>query len=174
VVEAGVDAFKVLTCQPLATLDPACAAGTVGITTPGGPEDVFRINFQTGGAARRVDIPVGGTILPQMVTPSLSPGPAPFVIFGTVGVPTSSDQVILPLLIGTMCFHVSILDPTNPALFILADNLTNGPALLPSTPTNWIAVVGGLTSPVQVTLQGIILEDGVQLRTTNAIILNVQ
>jgi len=173
VVEAGVDNFKVLVCEPLPSLNPACAAGTVGITT-GTIQDVFTINLQTGGAARRVDVPLGGSMVFRMVTPSLSPGPAPFVLFGRVGLPGPAEATPLPFFIGTMCFSPTVLDPTNLNLFVLADNLTGGPAFLTSNPTTWIKVVPGLSVPITLTLQPLILEDGIQIRTGNAIILNIQ
>ena len=173
VVEAGVDAFKVSVCEPAASLDPACAAGTVGITTPGGVEDVLTINFQTGGAARRVDIPVGAASVIRMTQPTLSPGPAPFIIFGMAGVPTTADATVLPLFIGTMCFPPTVLDPTNPALFVLTDNLAGGTSLSPSSPAPWLGILPGIPFPAMFTFQPVILEDGFQLRTGNALILNI-
>jgi hypothetical protein len=176
VVEAGVDALRVLTCGSQVSLDPVCAAGTVGVTTPAGVENVLLINLQSGGAARRVDLPIGSAILLQMLLPALSSGTgqAPFVIFGRVGVPISTEATVLPLGIGTLCFSPTVLDPSNPALFILVDNLTSGPAALTSTPAPWTQLITGVPVAIQLTLQAIILEDPLTLRTSNGIILNVQ
>jgi hypothetical protein len=95
------------------------------------------------------------------------------VIFGRFGVPGPGEAVVLPLNIGTMCFSVPMLSPGDPNLFILTDNLTNGPAFIPSAPAPWIGSIPGIPFPAQFTLQGLIVENVVDLRTTNAILLNI-
>jgi hypothetical protein len=159
--------------QPVLGMDPVCGQGTVGILAPGGIEEPFEINFQTGGVARRVDVPMGTSFTMRMNPPSMAVGASPFVIFGRFGVPGPGESLPLPLNIGTMCFGLPMLSPGDPTLFILTDNLTFGPALIPSWPAPWIAVIPGIPFISQFALQGLIVENAVDIRTTNAILLNI-
>ena len=158
---------------PVLALTGPCADGTVGILAPGGIEAVFTINFQTGGASHRIDLPQSSGVILNMAAPTTLPSGAPFVIFGKFGVALPSDLTPLPLFIGDMCFNVPPLAPLDPTLFILADNITTGAALLPSSPAPWFTLLPPIPLSIQVTLQGIILENAIDLRTTNAILLNI-
>jgi hypothetical protein len=176
VVEAGVDHVIIEACPSLPALS-AAGAGNVGIGA-GGPYDVLTINGSAGGVSRRVDVPLGGAASVDLATPPTSALPAHFVLFMTLGAALGTDTV-LPFGIGTMTFMPCVLDPANPLLFTLSDSLGLGvcPALFPSTPTPWQLLIppGVLTSPLTVTLQGVIVDGtaSVGFSVTNGVILSV-
>jgi hypothetical protein len=151
---------------------PGCGAGTVGVGA-GGPIDILLVNGSNGGFSRRVTMPILTPFAIDVVPPPTSPGPAPFVIFGMIGTPTSAD--VFPLPFGAMCFTPSIFTPA-PAGFVLVDNFfLGGPPLLPATPTPWsFTVATGMPFAIEMTLQGVIIENVTTLSITNVIQIVVQ
>ena len=151
-----------------------CAAGTVGssaslVLSP------LKVNGQTGGAARRVDLPVGQAINISMAQPSTNSFPSNFIIVGMTAVPDSSDAYALPGASGVLCINTLYTNPGFAGLFVLANSF--GPdafAVFPATPTPWSApTVPGLPFPFQFTLQGVMEETPGVIRTSNAVLTNI-
>lgn len=172
VVEAGVDAVRVLVCQNNNALG-ACAAGTYPIGQT--PSPLLRINGSSGGTTGRVDVAAGAAIGISMAQPVTNPGPAGFLLFGLIGVPGPLDATAVPPL-GTMCFMPCGLGPVNPALFMLADTFNTGlctTTVLAATPTPWSISLPGFPFPIQFTLQGVIAATPTAFALTNAVIVNI-
>lgn len=142
---------------------------------------LLTVNGTAGGLLRRVDLAVGQPLTVGMGTCAFASNLA-FGIAGIVGVPSYADQTALPQL-GGMSFVPCTIAPTAPGTFTLTNNLLAFDpcgAILPSTPPPWsFTAPNGLPVPAQIVLQGFLLQapqlcsNGLRLRTTNAIIVNV-
>ena len=150
-----------------------CGAGNVGLGA-GGPLDLLRVNGSTGGAARRVDIPMGSAINIGLDQPATNSQPASFAIFGAFGI--QPVPFVLPFGIGTMCFPPSLAAPGNPAFFTVADSLNLGVpqfAQAPVSQTPYLESFGTINAPALFTLQAVIFEAGVTLRVSNAVVVSI-
>ena len=145
--------------------------GNIGLTY-GAPYDVLFVNNSSGGALHRVDVSRWsyGTI--HVNQPLTNPVPAWFSIFGFVGCPTYGDAFLLPGTPFSMAFVPPPLAPWDPRMFLLADS--SGAGVLAAHPAPWLRVFpNGLPGPVAVTFQGLIAEDPLSIRMTNAVIMNI-
>ncbi len=135
-------------------------------------EDTVTINGGTGTPGRIFHTsPTQGFFL-NILNPSLNASPAQFIIYGTLGIPSPADGFPLLFAGGSMAFTPFDADPTNPSLFILADNIAQNPvAIVPATLAPWSLVVPPLGMPVTFTLQGAIQGSQGTFRITNAIVV---
>jgi hypothetical protein len=175
IVEAGVDAFAAFAC-PL--LIEEFAQGNVGANS-GSPEQVLLVNGSTGGVLRHVVAPLGSPLSFAVAQPSTHPVPANFAIFGRLGVPNPNEVYDIGLGVGFSNFFPCPADASNPALFVLFNNLlgTNCAPLLPATTAPFsIGFGAGINFPIVFTLQGVISDDDATLggaapfSVTNAVV----
>jgi FG-GAP-like repeat len=170
--DAGAGLSILVNALPDPVMGPAGAG-----TTPdgaGGLFDGFLLNGTRGGVPRRVDAAMGSTLWIDVLTPPLATSPAPFLIWGTLGVPSPVTETALPLGIGTLAFAPWHLAPGNPDLFVLANGFfPDSAATVAPPPTPWTASFVLPQFPITATLQGLVQDAG-GLRITNGIILRVQ
>ncbi|MEE9391774.1 MAG: matrixin family metalloprotease [Planctomycetota bacterium] len=173
VVEAGVDAFLCEVCER--SVFGPCGVGLAGaFNGSGSPFDVLLVNSSAGGVRRVVEVPMGQAITFEMTAVPGSTTVGQFAIAGRSGIPFPGEAFPLGLFQGTLCFTPCIANPTDPALFMLADNLTGNPScpsLLPSTPAPWQLTIPGLNFPFTISLQGVII-DNLDFRVTNAVAID--
>lgn len=178
VVEAGIDAFQVLSDPPVVRLG-SLGEGNVGDTV-GTSLNIFTINSQNGGENHRVDVGLGQNLLFFVQKPSTSAvlPVVQFALYGYFGVPTENDVTPLPFGIGVMALPPCPLDPGNPSLFVLTDNffVPGCTGIVGSNGASWVGLFGGIGFPLQVTLQPVIVDLSApsSLAVGNAIILNIQ
>lgn len=157
-----------------APLPDPCFAGTIG-QGPGGPFDVLRLNLSSGGVLRRVNVPMNAPLVISVDSPPLGALQAPFILWGTLGVPNTGNA--LPTPYGTLCFLPELLFPASPLCFTLTDNFGLGlTTLIPSSPAPWsYAQLAGIPVPIVVTLQGLMYTGvaGANYAVTNAVTLDV-
>ncbi|MEE9393881.1 MAG: hypothetical protein V3W41_15375 [Planctomycetota bacterium] len=171
VVEAGLDNFRLLECR---LLDEAAARGNVN-ENAGSVVDVLLVNSSTGGPLRRVDSGFGAVFTITMLPPPANAGFTDWIIVGQGGIPLPSDQFDLSAL-GQLAVFPCLANPTDPRLFVLADNLLGSVScapLLPATGAPWFFILPeGIPGPIQFTLQGLIRDDSdpQTLSVTNAVI----
>lgn len=154
---------------------PAIAARTIVDPSTGNPIAPLLVNGQSGGRARRVDVPQG-SVFSVAIFPT-STTPRPFILFGSLGFPSAATATGLPLGLGTMTIIPQPLAPTASGLFVLADSFTPGGAVLGGPLAPWSTNFGAPNLQVTVTLQGIILDplstSPVPLSLTNAVAIDV-
>jgi hypothetical protein len=94
------------------------------------------------------------------------------MIFGFVGFPTYGEAFVVPGTPFSMAFFPPPLAPWDTRIFILSDSTGGG--VLSAHPAPWLRVFpNGLPGPVSVTFQGLIAEDPLSIRMTNAVIMNI-
>ncbi|MCA8942749.1 MAG: IPT/TIG domain-containing protein [Planctomycetes bacterium] len=133
-----------------------CYSGTVGLAAGGSLEDVLSIGGDTGGFFRTVELDSMEPFSIDVAAPS-STASANYLLFGTLGVPDGSTNVLTPF--GTLCF---------PATAPLAFGA--GPA-----PVS-IQIPAGLPLFGQVALQGLITDGpggSAPLALTNAVVMDI-
>jgi hypothetical protein len=143
----------------------------------GGPFDVLFVNGSNGGTDRTVEVGLNQPITFDMIPAgTVAPG-ALFAIWGFIGQTGPNDVTTLPAGIGEMAFPPCPLIPGHPQLFALIDPFELGcPAIVTGTPAPWtLTVPGGLSGPLTVALQGVIIDPAgvLGISITNAVILNV-
>ncbi len=168
----------VLTPDPFAPTYVSSVEGPTGEGNTGagqgGPFDILSINNSVGGLFREVDVPVGQPLSMQVTNPFISQGGTYFAVFGFLGNPTLGEAYLLPANTGLMAFAPKLLQPNNPLLFTLTDNIFNTAGLMSSSPaTSSLSLPGGLAFPLTVALQAVLLE-GSTFTVSNALVLNVQ
>ncbi len=173
-VEAGLDDFRISTCDRSADLSP-WAAGSVGILN-GAPVDIFTIDGSAGGPARTVTVPVGQSYASLLGDPP-GFGGAGYAMFARIGRPGPIEVIQVSPQAGSLCFVPSPLDPLNGSLATVAWTYPGGvpgnPPLTSGTPTPWAAVSPGIPFPIEVAIQAVISE-GPALRVTNMVVLKIQ
>lgn len=175
-VLGGGGSFEVWkTNGPIGSALGPCAMGTVGAAF-GAPIPTLFANGSTGGLTHRVDVGIAQPFTITVAQPSTNPFPAPFAIFGYIGVPSASSAVVLPFGVGGMCFLPYDLDPNQAGLFALANSYVPVPStLVPATLAPWtFSRPTGLPFPIQFTLQGVISQDPATVRCTNGVIVNIE
>lgn len=159
--------------ESFSPLEPA-ASGTM-TTGTGTVYNALLVNGSAGGFARKVDVPIGGSIAISVQQPPTTTIPAPFAIYGMFGVPSPMQSTALPLGIGNLVLPPCPLAPGQPTLFTLTSNVVpDGCAVTASTPTPWRTVASqGLPFPLIVTFQGVLYDFSAGWRITNAVTLEV-
>jgi hypothetical protein len=150
--------------------DP-CFAGTVG-STAGGPYDILTVNNDGGSPGRRVLAATNSLLSIDLATSPVSLASANFIIVGLIGIPSLSDTFATPF--GTFCFPPAPISPA-PNRFVLADSFSLGlGALVPATASPWnLTLPQGLSTPLTLTLQGIV-ENGLgAYEITNAVVVTL-
>ncbi len=139
----------------------------------GAPFSPLRINGNDGGLLHAVHAPRGAPLSIDLAVSPYAAGPAPFALWGTVGIPTTLDTFPTPL--GFLCFKPASLFPLSPVLFTLANTFATDPtALLQAFPGPFsITVQPPLDLVFQLTFQGI-QQHGPFVARTNAVILDVR
>jgi len=158
-------------------MNEVAARGNVN-ENAGAITDVLLINGSTGGPLRRVNAGFGTPLNFQILPPPANVLQTDFSITGTGGIPLpTATYEVGPL--GTLAVFPCLANPTDPNLFVLADNLlmpTVGGGctpLLPATPAPWFFnVPAGIAGPFQFTIQALIRDesDPLTLSITNAVI----
>lgn len=170
------------------TMTPTCefsafAPSRTDLFDAAGPTDLLRINGSAGGLGRRVSVPLNQSISIEMQQSTSSPFPAPYVVFGFFGVPKFEDAWTPPIDLGAgMAFAPYYVDPLNPSLFVVADSFdpSNTVALVPGalqTPHVIATNPLGLPFPFEITMQGIVFDNGwgsPYLSFTNGVVLAVE
>jgi hypothetical protein len=148
-----------------------CETGNIGAGVLPMPAQVLTVNGSSGGAAHVVNTQVFAPL-----TVAFSPYPTgavhPFAIWCTFAPP--SAQIPLATPFGDLCFLPHFLDPANPYVLTLTDNIGLGiPPLIPSTPGIWsFTMPTGITVPLSFRLQGAII-DALGPQMMNAVTVNV-
>ena len=175
VVEAGLDAFRVVTCDTGPGLGNY-AAGSVGAST-GTTVNVLAINGSAGGPRRRVDVATNASLVFSVINPPANPFSASYAVFGRLGVAGAQDI----MAIGTFhpfAFPPCPTQPGNPFLFTLFDTFPLGncaPIVGMNPAPATFTYLPGLPIATQLTLQGVIVDVSAPttFAVTNAVILNV-
>ncbi len=156
-------------CFELQNQDPGPAfAGTTSTS------DVLSFNGTSGGITRSVTVDAGSicTIAVAAPTPGL---PAPFILWGYLGVPGPAQAFPIPFAGGSMAFLPHLLGIGDPLLFTFSNNiLSPNSGLLFSTPAPWQATGPCAPFPITMTLQGLIVDGPGALRLTNAMTLHAR
>ncbi len=145
---------------------PLLPRGAEGAVDPIGdiPLDVLRVNGSTGGLARSVDVASGDDLLLEVDSPPGNPV-ADLVLLGYFGVPDADDVIDLGKT-GKLVV---------PPEMWLVDTLGFGPVpLLPSYPTPWSYTEPDVAGPLDIALQGAVVDASGKLRLTNAILIRVR
>ena len=131
-----------------------CGTGTA-VGAGGSSVDILLVNGSSGGISRRLDLARSTAFSFDLIQPPLNPLPAPFVVWGLIGVPSATS--LFSTGIGDLCFPPHQAAPNNPLLFTLANSLFADPlASLPATLTPWNATLPfGIPFAVDITLQGL-------------------
>ncbi len=160
---------------------PTCLAGTVDLGGGTGTADVLRVvEFPTDCVDRYVRIPTSTTFDVVMDAPPAGPQPAPFVLYAWNIVAKGGTDAMLPLGVGTLCFPtyaggqppqpIAIWNNVGHRPYLGKPNYASQPA-----PSTVVRVRGGVSTPISLTLQGIILDDGsaasVPASVTNGVVL---
>lgn len=188
----------ILTPDPFVYSDPIATgigAGTTGLPAnaiEGGPYDYLVVDGSVGGLERRVQTVVATPITIEVFNPLLSQNDAPFALFAFVGVPLMSETLVLPFGWGVFAFPVEPITGPDPRALVIADNafstglelFPSAPApeptastasgTVPTTPGGWsLTIPPILLQPVTISLQAAILEAGMNVRLSNAVIVEV-
>ena len=144
--------------------------GAVGLAT-GAPIPVLTVD----GADRVATVAPNAPATIAMAAPP-GGGPAPFLIFGRIGAPSASELIELPAGIGEICFAHPFLAPSDPFLFVLADNILGWPAMTASTPAPWSTVLAAPGASFSFFLQGVLHDpsSSAGCSVTNAVRVDVQ
>jgi hypothetical protein len=144
-----------------------CGAGNVGQAV-GGPYDMLFVNGSAGLPKRQVSIPVFHAFDLSMATPPHDLLPWDFVLCGKLGHPGVTDQTVLPMSWGTMCFPPAPMAPADPTLFVVS------PGALPYAPTPWVYhAPWGLPIPIEFTLQAVAWPSSMAVSVTNGVIVQI-
>ncbi|MCB9833855.1 MAG: hypothetical protein H6807_15445 [Planctomycetes bacterium] len=164
-----VGARRDIGCFELQNLDPGPAFAGTSSTS-----DLFLFNGTNGGLSRTVTVDTGSICTLEMAEPI--PGQvAPFVLWGYLGVPRPTDAFPIPYAGGSMAFTPQLVDPNNPLLFTMTENITPaGAGLIMSRPAPWFYTGPTWHVPITMTLQGLIADGTGPLKITNAMILHAR
>lgn len=143
----------------------------------GQPENVLKVNDNTGGQVHCVGCAIGDSITMSIDQPSMNAAPADFVIFGRFGVPMGDEAYAVPGVQGDMTMIPAAMAPwAVPYLFTLVSSIgpmPGGQHFL-SGPAPWsFTLPSGFAFPVEFTLEGVIMEDAFTASKTNAVIVRV-
>ncbi len=151
--------------------------GGVGANT-GGPFHILRVNGQGGGKRRHhVQVPLGTSFSVTLEQPPNRATPAPFVIYGMVGIPQATNAFavagVTGLMLVTPCDAAPNLQPT---LFTLADSASGSlcPSLLPATLSPWTGLLPPVFFPLTWTLQGLVEVGPGVVEITNAVLVTIR
>ena len=126
------------------------------------------VDGSAGLDRRLIAIPTFHPFQFEMMSPPHNVVPWNFVVFGKVGTPVATDQTVLPMMWGTMCFPPTFMAPTDPTLFVLT------PGVLPNAPTPWVySAPFGLPIPIEFTLQGVAWTSTADVSVTNGLIVEI-
>ncbi len=156
-------------CFELQNRDPGPAfAGTTS------SNDLIVFNGTSGGTTRTVTVDAGSTCSLAVASP-VPNTPAPFILWGYLGVPGPADRFPIPFAGGSMAFLPHLLDMGNPRLFTFSNNLLEpNSGLLFSTPAPWSVTGPASPFPITMTIQGLIADGPGALRLTNAMTLHAR
>ncbi len=150
---------------------PACYAGNI-VDGQGNPVDLLLVNGSAGGFFRTVPVTAFQTFTFDFLAPPLNPNPAPFVIWGHIGLPPAAAAYVSPF--GTMCFGPALLYPA-PWHFTLIDSFTNSSvAILPGSMAPWsFTIPGGVGAAITFAIQGFTVADATTLALSNAVVVDI-
>ncbi len=148
-----------------------CETGNIGVGTLPMPAQVLTVNASAGGSAHTVSTSVFAP-LTIAYTPVPVTAVHPFAIWCTFAPPAA--QIPFSTAIGAFCFLPPILDPFNPFVLTLTDNIGLGlPGIIPSAPGAWaFTLPTGIQVPLSFRLQGAII-DVTGPAVMNAVTVNV-
>ncbi len=151
--------------------------GNVGASGGANPAPLLRINGQGGGWKRHhVRVSLGSPFAVSLVQPPNRVTPAPFVIYGMLGIPLATSGFDVPGNVGRMMVLPCDAAPSlQPNLFTFADAAGSSlcPSLVQATPTPWSVLLPGINFPLSWTLQGLVeIAPGV-VEVTNAVLLTI-
>ncbi len=148
-----------------------CETGNIGAGTLPMPAQVLTVNGLSGGSAHSVNVSAFAP-LTVAYTPMPVTAVTPFAIWCTFAPPAA--QIPLSTPYGELCFIPHFLDPFNPFVLTLTDNIGLGlPGLVPSAAGAWsFTLAAGITVPVSFRLQGAII-DALGPQIMNAVTVNV-
>lgn len=156
-------------CFELQDQDPGPAfAGTTSYA------NVMLFDGTNGGTKRSVSLDAN-TICTLFIGPPVPGQVAPFILWGYLGVPLENQAFPIPFANGSMAFTPQVVDPGNPLLFVMADNILDpNSAVLPSVPAPWAISGPSLPYALSITIQGLIADGSGPLQITNAITIHTR
>ena len=136
---------------------------------------VLTVDGSAGDDSRRITVGSNSFSLELNKSPDVM-SEMQFTLWGPVGAATAADEFPLPFGIGTMNLSPCVLEPVNPNLFLVADNLGIDGSCSPLVPSNGTPFQFQVppVPPMELTLQAIVFEFGapVNLAISNMIIID--
>ncbi|MEZ6194440.1 MAG: right-handed parallel beta-helix repeat-containing protein [Planctomycetota bacterium] len=154
------------------------AAGTLVDPGTGNAFRAIRVNGDDGGADFRVTVPAFSPWSLGFTSPPWMVSPPDFAIFGALAEATIETVVNVPLGVGEMSFLPCALQPQfeGPVFTLTSTIPLPCNAVLPSVPgSTWTTpIIPGLPGPIDVSFQGVVLDAGGAVATTNLLIVNIR
>lgn len=156
------------------------AAGTIGQSSGLPPQDILFIDGSSGDSERRADVPALQPFSLSINQPAAYASPVEYFLFMKLGVPFPSEELLMPLGMGSMLFAPCPLQPPGSQTSFLLAATSLLPAcsrVLLGFPGSMLWSLPGLPAPLQGTIQGVAVDNSNPaapvFEVTNAIVLRI-